>query len=73
MYDSITKECECGNNQEIVLDDEVMDKLDMNGYVVIYCEECNGEIDVNSDDLESNDKDEYGVYEIDDETDDWDY
>lgn len=73
MYDSITKECECGNNQEIILDDEVMDELDMNGYVIIYCEECNGEIDVNSDDLESNDKDEYGVYEIDDETDDWDY
>lgn len=67
MYNSIEKVCECGNNQNVELTDELVDELDMNGYVTLYCEECEEEIDVNSDDLEnSKSDDEYGVYELND-------
>lgn len=71
MYLVINKECEnCGYELNIELDDELLDELDMNGYAIIACEDCGGDIDVYSEDFDkfkSSKREEYGIYEIESE------
>lgn len=73
MSNSVVKRCDCGHSQRIELTDEILDELDMNGYAVVYCEDCGNDLDVNSEDLgntKSSRKVEYGVYELSDDYED---